>query len=315
MPGIVAHHTFGIDVYDSCSRIVGNVPDVIDAFLLGNLGPDPFFYLMASPSSRSYRHIGQDMHKRCTPELLFAMHEYFIENSQGSAGAARTAYALGFLCHYLLDSGVHPLVYAQQDAICNPSIAGLSNEWSQRVAHATIETAFDERILTKRFGATVATMPPHKTMLRCSSSALITISSAYAPALKNTYGESISQTAFVSAVTLNRLAQQALDSRGRGLRQHFDFLSGLGMASAYIQALSLRNAVRMQTPFANDDHVAWKVPYSDGAVVSQSFDDLFSQALRRAQEVLPAYVQSDFSLNDCRDLVDDVNFLGRTVEP
>ena len=348
MPGIVTHHVFGIDAYRNLSEIIGDSSSALEAFLLGNLGPDPFFYLMATPATRKFRRIGQTMHKQKTAELLSSLHRHLIEGGEHHKDSlfasnrtndgdshiandrtddetsplvantrpseARKAYALGFLCHYLLDSTVHPLVYAQQHAICDSKIEGLTAEWSHRVVHATIETALDEYILTTRLGATAATLPPHRTMLRCPVPALMEVSSAYAKVLGETYGLRVPETIFFTAVNLNKLAQQALDSKSKGLRQRFDYLAKLGMASAYVQALSHRNGPRPHTLFTNDDHIAWEVPFSDGETISKSFDELFSSALERAIEVLPAYADPAFDQKACEVLVNNVNFLGRTVE-
>ncbi len=317
MPGIATHHLFGTDVYSSCSQLVGDNQAARDAFLLGNLGPDPFFYLKALPAERHLRKLGQTMHKQRTPQLLFALHEHLVApagSTQKPDQAACMAYALGFVCHYLLDSTVHPLVYAQQHAICRLRLEGLSEVWSHRVVHATIETALDEYVLTSRLGATAATLPPHKNMLRCPVAALIDISKRYAPALSEVYDLPVTEATFATAVSLNRLAQLALDSKSAGLRQRFDYLAGAGMLSAYLLALSHRGEKRQQTPFANDDRVTWEVPFSDGATISASFDDLYLQARERALRVLPAFAEPSFGLRDCEALVGNVNFLGRPVE-
>ena len=314
MPGIVTHHMFGVDVYGSCPQFIGETQSALDAFLLGNLGPDPFFYLTASALTRKYRRIGQILHKQKTPQLLFAVHEHFIADRSSPESDSRRAYALGFVCHYLLDSTVHPLVYAQQHAVCNTHLEGLTGEWSHRVVHATIETSLDEYVLTTRLGATAATLPPHKTMLRCPAPVLSSLSRAFSPALKDVYGLRVPETAFVSAVSLNRLAQQVLDSKSAGLRQRFDYLAGLGMASSYVQALSHRGKLNPRTPFTNDDHIPWDVPFAEGTVINFSFDELFSQALHRAQEVLPLYARDDFNLDACTALAANINFLGRPVE-
>ena len=314
MPGIITHHLFGIDAYQSCTELVGNTSATLDAFLLGNLGPDPFFYLMASPMTNRFRRLGQTMHKKRTPELLFAMHEHFITDPPKLESAACKAYALGFLCHYLLDSTVHPLVYAQQHAICDAKVEGLTQGWSHRVVHATIETALDEYVLTAKLGATTAALPPHKTMLRCPAPALVGLSHAYSLAINDTFDLNVPEATFVSAVSLNRLAQQTLDSKSIGVRRHFDYLAGMGMASAYVLALSHRDKPLPQTPFANDDHTTWEIPFSDGKTISASFDELRIQALDRAQELLPEYAKPSFSLEACEELVGNVNFLGRAVE-
>ena len=49
---------FGIDAYRNLSEIIGDSSSALEAFLLGNLGPDPFFYLMATPATRKFRRIG-----------------------------------------------------------------------------------------------------------------------------------------------------------------------------------------------------------------------------------------------------------------
>jgi len=313
MPGIVTHHVFGIDAYRSLADLVGDSSHALETFLLGNLGPDPFFYLMATPATNKLRRIGQTMHKQKTPEFLASLHKHFIEGA-GRPSEACKAYALGFLCHYLLDSTVHPLVYAQQHAICNSKIEGLTREWSHRIVHATIETALDEYILTTRLGATAAMLPPHKTMLRCPIPALMEVSRAYSLAIEETYGLRAPDTIFFTAVNLNKLAQQGLDSKSNGLRQRFDILAGSSMVSAYVQALSHCAGPRSRTPFTNDDHATWEIPFSDGKTMNESFDELYESALTRTLELAPTFSSSTFDLNASEALVNNVNFLGRAVE-
>lgn len=307
MPGIVTHYMFGIDVHESLAETIGEASADFDAFLLGNQGPDPFFYLMATPWERELRRIGQTMHRRKVPELLSSLHDRLED------GPCK-AYALGFLCHYLLDSTVHPLVYAQQHAICAAGVEGLSGEWAQRVVHATIETEIDECILTSRLDATAATLPPHKTMLLCNDMTLEEVSRGYSKVLWETYGLSAPESVFSTAVNLYRLAQQALDSKSNGLRRRFDYLDWAGMPSKYALALSLRSEPRSYTPFANDDHASWENPYADGLSVSESFDELYACAFTRAIERLPVYADPSFDLDSCRELVGNVNFLGRAID-
>lgn len=38
------------------------------------------------------------------------------------------AYALGYVCHYLLDSTVHPLIISQVNALCGAGVEGLTTE-------------------------------------------------------------------------------------------------------------------------------------------------------------------------------------------
>ena len=54
MPAILTHDFFGQDVYAAHSHVIGKSIDEKDAFLLGNQGPDPLFYLVLSPSMKQF---------------------------------------------------------------------------------------------------------------------------------------------------------------------------------------------------------------------------------------------------------------------
>ena len=308
MPGIATHYVFGTDAFPVVDRTIGERADNLAAFLLGSQGPDPLFYLAASPAERSLRRIGSTMHRQKTVELLRVMHERLVVKGES---APLAAYALGFLCHYILDSTVHPLVYAQQQAICSLGLGRLTGEWPHREVHATIETAIDEYVLTTRLGASAATMPPHKTMLRCPAQVLSDISCALAGVVNRVYGIECPDTAFMAAVGLHRASQAALDSKSSGLRRRLDYLPRSGAAVAYVRALSHRPEPLPRTPFTNDDHVAWPHAFAKDKVVSASFDELYALSLAKAQDVLPAFAQHSLDAGLIEGIVEGVNFLGQ----
>ena len=312
MPGIVSHYAFGLDVYQELSAVIGNSRAETESFLLGNQGPDPLFYLKATVSSPELRGIGSAMHQKRTPKLLDAMHERLIAGQTN--GEPQRAYALGFLCHYLLDSTVHPLVYAQQDAICKVPLQKFTKTWANRVVHATIETAIDECLLTTRFDTTAALTPPHKTMLKCPPWALLKISQEFREVIRLVYDAPATETTFMSAVALNRMGQMELDSTNARLRRAVDLLSKSSPVAAYLKSLSHRPESLNTTAFMNDEHVPWPHPALEGETVDASFSDLCAQALEAALRFLPAYAEPSIDPGLCSDIVGDVNFLGKPVE-
>ena len=228
---------------------------------------------------------------------------------------AERAYGLGFLCHYLLDSTVHPLVYAQQFAIAGGGVPGLHFEgpWLHRSVHATIETEIDEYVLTSRFGTNPAEYRPHERMLRCPPDALGAVSRQMAGALGQAYGLRVPVGLFATAVEMNRLGQRLLDSKSSGLRGRVDFFPRVDYAVAYVRALSHSGASRASTMFANADHIPWPHPYVPGEVMDASFDELYAATFERALAVLPRFAEPGFGLRECRALTDGVNFLGKRV--
>ena len=127
MPAIVTHDTFGRSALSLIGEAVGTSTDCVEAFLLGNQGPDPLFYVAVDPTLSAWKRMGSRLHRECTDEVLAAMRAAVSILPKEDAPVAR-AYALGFLCHYLLDAGVHPLVYAQQYALCDAGVEGLTRK-------------------------------------------------------------------------------------------------------------------------------------------------------------------------------------------
>ena len=334
MPGIATHHVFGREArealagaLDAIAPASGKHTAKIDAFLLGNQGPDPFFYLGATPGNPQLRQIGSTLHRYDTAKLLWTMHDRFVVNGSGTTLAA---YALGLLCHYLLDSIAHPLVYAQQYAICNGGVEDLKDEWAHRVVHATIETTLDEFVLTNRLGTTTAAMPPHQTMLQCPAAELLRISEAWADVVNRVYGIECPSATFAMAVGLNRTAQAALYSgeagikgavarskdliaQRLGIRGRLATVPTIAGALAYAHALSHRASPLPRIPFANDDHTAWPHPFQEGRVVSESFDELYAKAMQKARETLPVFAQRNVSTSWFEEVAGHVNFHGRPV--
>ena len=311
MPGIATHHAFGLEVYETLEGLIGATDDERAAFLLGNQGPDPMFYLAAVPSAEELRKVGSVMHRNDPARVLQQVHRAFIAATP--ADGALRAYALGFLCHYLLDSMVHPLVYAQQFALCGDGFEGFASRQAQRIVHATIETEIDEYVFTAKLGTTAAHMPAHKQMLACPIDVLAEISRRMADVVGVLYRVEAPRRFFVAAVALNRAAQRALDSKRLDAAAIAERLKGSGFPRAFVDAMSHRGDPRISTPFANDDHIAWPHPYEPDAVIDESFEQLYASALARARTTLPVFARSSFSLPDCVALTAHVNFLGRTV--
>ena len=318
MPGIVTHHLFGEDLHARFKAVIGDGRAQREAFLLGNMGPDPLFCLKAFPKL-DYRNIGTTMHSRKPDELVSAMHAHFIGpkasyarvSTSGRIEAQKT-YALGFLCHYLLDSTVHPLVYAQQYALVDEVGLDVSKKQRGRTVHALIETELDEYMLSKR-GMTVETFVPHKETLVCPADVLGALSRRVGVVVGEIYEMLVPATMFSSSVLMYRAAQATLDAGRDGVRSVIDYARLAKNRYSHIQALTHSVPKRANTTFANSDHTPWPHPFEQGAVVSESFDELYEHAFARACNLIPRFAQPDFPQADCRAITNATNFYGQRV--
>lgn len=314
MPAIVAHHLFGTELYAELAPTIGEGEAARNAFLLGNIGPDPYFCLRVLPHAVPYRELGATMHAKRPAKLLAAVHEHLIAADVGSQNPAARAFALGFLCHYLLDSTVHPLVYAQQHALCDAGVEGLTRERGGPETHALIETEYDEYLLTTHLGVTVSEFVPHEETLRCALPDLVSISAKLALVARDAYGLPVTPTAYASSVQINRAAQVVLDSKRDGLRARIDYARLTNRRYLHVLMMTHANAPRHDTPFANNDHFPWPHPFEQGSVMDASFDELYRTAYATALKALPRYARDDFAEADCETLARGLNFRGQRAE-
>ena len=109
MPAAYAHMVFGkevtellpIDAQESISRY----PEL---FGIGLQGPDILFYYHPS-ETQAYVLYGHNNHRRPASEF-FRIAQKELDSMDEFEGAKGRVYLMGFLCHFILDSGCHPLI-------------------------------------------------------------------------------------------------------------------------------------------------------------------------------------------------------------
>jgi len=317
MPAVLTHNFFAEDVLaqmgksTSTHSIAPVSEDAKAAFLLGNQGPDPLFFLSLSPTMHNWSFLGRLMHSEQPSQLLASMSAaiQMLEPEQREIGKA---WAQGFLCHYLLDSSVHPLVFCQQFAICGAGIEGIDRNAGTDV-HALIEGELDEVMLFTRTGQTVATWQPHEHIARCSDIVLEIASEIVEYLFQEVYGHQVPENLYTSAVRKMRFAQRVFDSPTGKKRALLIQLESLVRPHSKLVGMCLRPVEVTSCAYANDEHALWANPWTKETTTA-SFDDLFSAAAKRAMEVLPAFGTDAFDLAAARALTSGLNFSGQPAE-
>lgn len=310
MPAIITHDFFGRDVYDALYARIGGSRDEADAFLLGNQGPDPLFYVVATPHLARHHRLGSLMHAE-KPSELIAQFKQAINLLEPHERAVGRAYALGFLCHYTLDSTMHPLVYRQEYDLCDAGEPGLSRDDGGEV-HAVIESELDELVLFTKRGQTVATFNPSREILRASAEVLRIVSKLYASAALNVYGQVVPASLFTAAVIDFRLVQSAFYSPSGTKREAIGSIERLVRNHSFFQAMSHRPVELTESAFDNHAHAAWSNPFT-GEVRTASFWDLYDEAQAKARANIAAFDDDAFGLEAARALTGELNFSGKPV--
>lgn len=315
MPAILTHDFFGRDAAETVSSQVNLMSkDAHDAFLLGNQGPDPLFYLIIDPSISKQSRVGKLMHHARPAKLLLSLHDALsmLTRSERPVGEA---YAAGFLCHYLLDTSMHPLVFANEHALCDAGIKNLDRS-DASIVHAEIERELDEMVLYEKRHETVAKYRPYRKVLRASDATLAIIDKLYFYMNLWTYSRTLELNTYSHAVKSFRVMQRAFWSPKGRLAGALGVVDRTFRHTRYslVKAMSHRDRASAKSTFANQGHSEWTNPFT-GETSTESFWDLYEEALGRVFDAVDVFFLDDFDEEAAERLTGNLNFSGEPVDP
>lgn len=310
MPAIITHDFFGRDVYDRLFSTIGGSRDEAEAFLLGNQGPDPLFYTVLSPQLRAHHRLGNTMHNKKPTELLKAFKDA-LSILNGAELPVGRAYVLGFLCHYTLDSTMHPFVFFHEYRLCDAGEPGLSRADGSEV-HGVIESELDELVLFAKREQTVATFNPSVEILKASDFVLAVISKLYAYVAVTVYGELVPKDLFTTAVKDFRIAQRFFHSPTGRKRNLVGRIEQLARPFSFYRSMAHRPVELTESMFDNHQHEPWENPFT-GEPSTEGFWDLYEKALEKAQRNIATFDQDDFDLEAARGITGELDFSGEPV--
>ena len=312
MPAILTHDFFARDVLSDHPESIGPNSDERDAFLLGSQGPDPLFFLAMTPKLNRLHALGNIMHDDKPAELIVNLKRSLDVLDQSELPIGR-AYAHGFLCHYLLDSTMHPLVFSTEYSLCDAGVEGLTRDDKQQV-HAIIESEFDEMVLYRKESLTIADYAPHENTLQASDKVLAIIAKMYVFMALATYGQVVDGGAFPLGVQKYRLTIHYLFHSPTGTKRRvLSTLEETVHRPSILRAMAPRPVKAESTWFENADHRTWEDPFT-GRTSAQSFWDIYEHARREAPKAIAAFDDPDFDLQRAHELTRDLNFCGEPVE-
>ena len=106
MPAFYAHKKFGDEVIERLPDEIKTPISVANkAFILGTQGPDILFNYKPFSKSETKKK-GMDLHLSSAKDFFVRAHALAHEKDD-----AYLAYAIGFICHFVLDNACHPDIY------------------------------------------------------------------------------------------------------------------------------------------------------------------------------------------------------------
>lgn len=303
MPALITHHLFGEQAAQALPDGIVTSDEELLAFLIGNQGPDPFFFHFTDMPTRvvSSVHLAQEMHRTHMSAALNALHEGVSHLHVQDARIGR-AFASGMLAHYALDRQTHPFIYAQEFALmeANPELAHAGSE-----VHAVIESDLDSWMLWHLHHETVRDCPP-SSVLECThriyrvAGALtshMSLAVFHLPTAPTLYGASVANMDFVYRHIEPAGSQHthALGQVERLVRQH-----------SQLEALAHRVTADENCAAANLEHHTWLSPATHKQSRA-SFIDLYTEALTGWPHLFQAFAAGGDTL---KQAVGRLNYAG-----
>lgn len=308
MPNLMAHYFFAQDLYNEFFETIGTGKDEYDAFLLGSQGPDILFYVF-NPFLPKNPDLGHQFHQEKPTELLSALKECLsiLDESEYAIGHA---YAQGFLCHYALDSSVHPLVYAQVNAYCDAGEEGLTREYASPV-HVVMEAEFDEMMLWNRKRTTIRDFNYAAEILQASQAVQTVVNKMFVHLSLTVYQRVIPLRTFSEGLVSYRTVNHLLRSPSGLRRPVYSVLECAVRRKRFssVAAMMPRAIALEESVFENRAHNPWVDP-SSGLVRFEDFWQLFETGKRKARNALNLFEKKSFGKTEAQSITKDLNFSG-----
>ena len=291
MPSVYTHHLFGKKALETLPEGIIVTKEERKAFLIGNCGPDPLGIRHTSTLKKVLiaHHLCYDMHHSHMTRTLMCMREGVEHFDFDNQGIGR-AFVLGFLGHWLLDSMVHPFVFAQQNEICAVDEYLAQNP---KAIHSAIESDIDSWLLWTMCHQTCLDYPFDKTLL-CSWQTSKDMSALVSYAVQNVFGTAISEMEYASALKDFARIFHSIDPVGSSRSKFLTFVEKhvVRHKNSYVLAQGHTIWTSDDCAAANLDHKSWSNAAS-GISGTDSFLDIFEAALERYPYVAELLVRGD----------------------
>lgn len=283
MPNIITHTLFADDVLQAL-----DVPALYahkHLFEIGANGPDYLFFHRMRPRSivqgSRLRPIGSWLHDAGTNAFYASALQSIRKESDPAIREDMLAYVCGHLCHWALDSTVHPYVFYRTG----------SNTRASMDRHHRLESIMDAILLKLKRSQTLKDVDLAGQVSKASAPEARAIARIYVPAIEKLYSETIPAHQIAEALDDWNFAQKILyDPSGRKAG-FFRRLEKPIHVDNFFSGLAVPNTPEDNYDILNLLHTLWKNPQS-GEESRDSVCDMLDAALIKACQAIRLFLEA-----------------------
>ena len=299
MPAMITHYLLGRRMLP-----LSGLPAIRrqDAFLLGNQGPDLFYFFRAYPwlFGKAGLPLGNALHE-VRPSMLVELLREVEEETPEEDRAFVHSYVQGFLCHYTADRMIHPFVTYWQEQLkeLRPEYANDDNPY-----HYYIESALDTLFLHHENGEYVTAFPLTKVLPKKNKMLEKAIAGFYHRLLEKALGQTVPERQLRRLIPDMRQSMRFMTDSTELKGKLIRFYERLRKKGAWYSSL-LRTKEVVDLDYPNLKHRLWMKGGDN--LRKQDFYELCDEVVEEACKCLVAYENGEGGLS----LTGDIDFSGQ----
>lgn len=284
MPNIITHYLFASQV---AKKVENSIQKCIEKypkeFIIGSNGPDFLFFYQFFDSKKKYiRDIGNKLHSSYINEFYTKAVDIIKQCKEIELKEAMTSYLAGHLCHWALDSRVHPYVFYRTGwkSLINESM------------HHRFEYMIDALLLKRMTNKTIKEFKYYLLTEQSEISSKV-VSNIYVPICNELLGSELD----------DKIIRQALDDWHDINRLTYDpYLIKTPLVKLYEKIkkspyLYSGNMIPVKIDETYDilnlEKKTWTYPIDDTRTSNESFLEMFDRAIDLALECIENMMDSD----------------------
>ena len=286
MPNLITHQLLAQEAADKMPAEIRSLLKSRSHLMgIGSSGPDFLFFQGLNPASfwkpARIRQYGGKLHHSHVNDFYRSAIDSIRTQKDPDIRRDMEAYVCGHLCHWALDSTAHPYIFGR---------TGQGSPESS-IRHHTMESLIDAIMLKIKKGQTIQDFY-FPAIADCSREEKRAVARVYVPAISRIFQDDIRPHLIADSLDdWHNMQKRFYDAAGRKKR-------GLQMAEKavgqenLISGLVVPLEIEANWAVLNLQHKRWVHP-CDGTVVStDSFLDLYDQAVEKAVEAMTLFLEA-----------------------
>ncbi len=285
MPATITHAYFAQDVYDILPENIQKNIDCPRMRMFGQSMDALMFYRLFRPlPGKKIRNFSQYFHRNQSQQYFLCLINYIKENHFESDGDV-CSYLAGMICHYVLDSTVHPYVFYKTGNFQKD----IPNTYRYRNLHEFMETFIDNDMVKRRCNIHPYRFPIGKFCFQLSPFSK-KLNSTIRYSFEDTFHYHHMDTIYYQALIQMKHALVLFRRDPLGWKKFcYKLVDSFTSKKAFrFEAISYHYPLIDRHHFLNSEHFLWRNPTTYTITSTESFLDLYLKSIKLAKVLICA---------------------------